>query len=71
MAKVRMAQGGSAPVAWESLARKAIERANRAGDSRVRMLEAALASGKAPQVLKRLGIIGESDLSREFPIKGT
>lgn len=57
------------PVDWERLASKAILRAERAGDSRAQAIKHAVSQGQADRILKRMGIIGETDLVREFPIR--
>jgi hypothetical protein len=54
---------------WNQLLRKAIQRADRAGDRRVEGLRQALIDGKAEKHLRLLGIIHDVDLTREFPIK--
>jgi len=61
------AQGTRTPQAWTRLMRKAIQMAEQAGSTRrLRMLRAALQQGKARECLKRLSIISETDLQREF-----
>lgn len=65
--KTTVKRGPSNPVEWERLLRKAIARAEMLQDRRVAGLKAALAQGKAEQALKRLGVIREEDLLREFP----
>lgn len=56
---------------WERLMRKAIERAEKTKDNRLTSLKMALSQGKAQVILRKLGIIGESDLDREFPARAT
>lgn len=52
---------------WNRLLRSAIRMAKTAGDSRrLRTLETALQQGSARMCLKRMGIISEADLQREF-----
>jgi hypothetical protein len=58
---------GTNPVDWERLAHRAIERAEQAKDPRAGAIRTALTQGRAGQFLKRLGIIGEIDILREFP----
>lgn len=58
-------------IEWDRLLRRAIDRADLVKDSRVTALRAALAQGTASQTLKKMGIIGENDLLREFPVLGT
>lgn len=68
MAKTRlMGQPQKTSIEWDRLLRQAIERAERRNDNRIQALRTALSMGQAATVLKRLGIIGESDLLREFP----
>lgn len=57
------------PADWERLASLAIAQAELVKDSRASAIKNALASGNAAQTLKRLGIIGEIDIQREFPIR--
>jgi hypothetical protein len=54
-------------VNWEGLMQQAIQRATRLKDSRLRMLQAAASEGRSAIVLKKMGIVGEADLAREFP----
>lgn len=68
MAKTRlMGQSQKTSIEWDRLLRQAIERAERRNDNRIQALRTALSMGQAATVLKRLGIIGENDLLREFP----
>jgi hypothetical protein len=75
MARTRIMQAsalkGASPVDWERLAHQAIARAEQAGDPRAGAIRTALTQGRASQFLKRLGIIGEIDISREFPTRET
>jgi hypothetical protein len=52
---------------WKQLLRKAIEVAERTGDRRVEGLKRALVDNAAEKHLRRLGIIHDGDLTREFP----
>lgn len=61
-------KSGMSPADWDRLMRQAITRAERMGDPRLLALKTAVAQGKTVVVLKRMGIIGENDLQREFPI---
>lgn len=54
---------------WKQLLTKAIARAESAGDRRAVGLKQALINGEAERHLRRLGIIHEVDLTREFPVK--
>ncbi len=56
---------------WDRLIRQAISRAELIGDARAQGLKVALSQGKAAETLKRMGIIGENDLLREFPSRET
>lgn len=72
MAKTRLLQPQTpkstvTPVDWNQLLRKAINMAEAAGDSRAVALRNSISSGQASQTLKKMGIIGENDLLREFP----
>lgn len=65
----RVIQAPSRREDWKQLLNKAIARADAAGDRRVEGLRQALIDGAAERHLRRLGIIHEVDLTREFPIK--
>ena len=54
---------------WARLMQRAIGRAEKAKDRRLAGLRKAQADGKSEALLRRLGIISEEDLSREFPEK--
>lgn len=65
--KTRLLDGSITPAkSWDALMHKAITRARETGDARLKALETALSQGKSAALLKRLGIIGEADLAREF-----
>lgn len=72
MARTRLltqtGQKASSPADWERLATQAISRAELVKDSRAGAIRNAMATGNAAKMLKSLGIIGEIDLQREFPI---
>jgi len=53
---------------WKQLLVKAIQRAEATGDRRLEGLKRALVDGQAERHLRRLGIIHDVDLSREFPV---
>ena len=60
-------QGTLSAQAWNRLMRKAIEMAEQTGDTRrLRLLQTARQAGKGRDCLKRLSIISEADLQREF-----
>ena len=52
---------------WTQLMRQTIQRADKLGDRRTQGLRKALADGKAEAHLRRMGVICETDLHREFP----
>jgi len=54
------------PVEWNALMRRAIARAEASRDPRLAGLREALNSGKAEHKLRRMSIISEADLAREF-----
>lgn len=54
-------------VGWNDLIRQVIERAELRGDRRLSGLRKSLTDGRAEAHLRRLGIISETDLHREFP----
>lgn len=60
-------QGTATSQEWNRLLRKAIQMAEAGGSvRRLRMLKRALGQGKAREYLKRLSIVCEADLQREF-----
>jgi len=66
-AKAPKTREPTSPLDWERLLRKAISRAQKTQDKRLVLLQAALPKGQARNVLKKMGIICETDLGREFP----
>ena len=52
---------------WHRLMVKAIERASKTKDKRLRGMQAAVAEGKTEAHLRKLGIICLADILREFP----
>lgn len=56
---------------WNLLLRKAVVRAQAANDPRVTALQQALGTGDAEKVLRRMSIICDADLAREFPVQST
>jgi len=52
---------------WILLLKKAIERAKQAKDPRLSALQEALRTSTAEKALRRMSIICEADLQREFP----
>lgn len=54
---------------WKQLLNKALARAEASGDRRAIGLKQALIDGEAEKHLRRLGVIHEGDLTREFPGK--
>lgn len=55
------------PVEWTALMKKAIARAEAVGDRRVENMKKALRRGGVEQKLRRMSIISEADIAREFP----
>lgn len=54
-------------VSWDVLMQRAIQLAQERKDSRLKILQQGAQAGRTQATLKRLGIIGEADLTREFP----
>lgn len=52
---------------WHRLMQKVIARARQLKDRREPGLQSAINQGAIPQTLKRMGIICETDIRREFP----
>lgn len=52
---------------WNTLLSQAIKRAEVRGDNRLAGLKRAMVEGQAEKTLRRLGILTETDLQREFP----
>lgn len=52
---------------WQRLMQLVIHRAELLGDRRLSGLRRALADGEAELTLRRLGIIHQGDIQREFP----
>jgi hypothetical protein len=52
---------------WQRLLQQAIRRAEQLGDRRLPGLRVALGKGESEQALRRLGIIHDGDILREFP----
>lgn len=53
--------------AWRLLMQKVLARARQLQDRREKGLQAAINQGTIAQTLKRMGIICETDIMREFP----
>ncbi len=60
-------RGSLSTLGWASLMRQVIARAETVGDRRVAGLKAALQGGESEALLRKLGIICENDVAREFP----
>ena len=58
---------GLSPVGWVALMRLTIARAEATGDKRLEGLRWALQEGKSEMFLRKLGVISEADIPREFP----
>lgn len=52
---------------WQGLLRRAIEAAAAVSDARLPLLRAARDGADAEKVLRRLSIIHDADIAREFP----
>lgn len=55
------------PAGWDALMRRVIQRAEALGDRRLEGLKRASQEGRSEAFLRKLGIIGEVDILREFP----
>jgi hypothetical protein len=55
------------PNQWLQLLRKAIARAQATKDPRLNGLQQAMATSSAEKILRRMSIICDADLIREFP----
>jgi hypothetical protein len=55
------------PQGWNQLMLQVIARCEKLGAPDLPGLRAALSQGKAEQLLRRLGIISQADIDREFP----
>jgi hypothetical protein len=64
-------EASKSPIEWERLLKKALDRAEKLQDRRAGALRTALTQGKSSEVMRRMGIIGENDIDREFPIRVT
>lgn len=72
--KLEPAQASLAPVGqnqWNQLLRKALGAAELAKDPRLATLRQAMMSGTAEKTLRRMSLICEADLQREFPVSQT
>lgn len=54
---------------WKRLMEKTLARADKLKDRRAAGLRQAVVDGRAEPLLRRMGIISEADLLREFPEK--
>lgn len=52
---------------WDQLMRRTLAAAEARGDKRQEGLRKALREGKSEKLLRKLGIICEADIQREFP----
>lgn len=64
-------RAASAPSQWNQLMRKALTRAQEVGDSRVASLQQALREGTVEKTLRKMSIVCEADIAREFPDRNT
>lgn len=60
-------RGAMSPVGWDALMRKVIARAEETEDRRLEGLKKACEEGRSEAFLRRMGIICEVDIVREFP----
>jgi len=72
MTKTRLLQptdqrAPSSPIDWQRLMQIVLTRAEALQDRRLAMLKAAIPTGKTEATLRRMGIICENDILREFP----
>lgn len=56
---------------WDNLMRKVLARATAQGDRRLQGLQGVISKGESAKFLRKLGIICEADIHREFPSKKT
>jgi hypothetical protein len=54
---------------WDALASKAIRLSERVGDQRNLSIKKAIQEGRSEKVLRSYGIISDTDLEREFPVR--
>jgi hypothetical protein len=70
MARVRLLNSkpkkGNTPIEWTRLFREAVARAEKLGDPRAKRLKAG--SRDPAGTLKRMSILSNTDLDREFPL---
>jgi len=59
------------PHEWDNLMRRVIARAAQVQDRRLQGLQGVISSGETSKFLKRMGIICENDILREFPDPNT
>jgi hypothetical protein len=59
------------PHEWDNLMRKVMARAAEVQDRRLQGLQGVISRGETAKFLKRLGIICENDILREFPDPNT
>ncbi len=60
-------KGPTGILGWNHLLSQAIRRAEKVGASRTAQLERALKDSQAEPTLRKLGILSETDIQREFP----
>jgi len=63
----RQIQAPNRKEGWKQLLRQAIQQAEKAKDPRIEGLKQAFIKDDAERYLRKLGIIHEGDLNREFP----
>jgi hypothetical protein len=58
------------PIEWDTLASKAIKLSDQIGDRRSLALKKAIQEGRSENILRSYGIISDTDLAREFQVRG-
>lgn len=61
----------SAPHEWDNLLRRVMARASQTHDRRLQGMADVISRGQSQQYLRRLGIVTEADILREFPNRKT
>ena len=63
----RKRSGPTNPLEWEKLLAVVIAKAEGRQDPRTPFMKSALAAGQAETMLRNLGILSATDITREFP----
>lgn len=64
-------RGAMSPAGWEILMRKVIQRAEAQKDRRLEGLRRACQEARSESFLRKMGIICDADIDREFPVRET